>query len=77
MTVRADKSARSEVSIKASFGWASLTIVKKLPTHRAKGLGRLTLMSTFFSPRLMSVLRLCGEPLIIRRKLDFRFAISV
>ena len=33
--------------------------------------------SPFISPRLMSVLRLCGEPLMIRRKLDFRFAMSV
>ena len=47
MTGRADK---SEVSIRAAFGWASLTVVRKLPTHRAKGLRRLTLMSTFLLP---------------------------
>ena len=50
MTGRADKSARCEVSIRAAFGWASLTIVRKLPTQRAKGLGGLTLMSTFHLP---------------------------
>ena len=50
MTGRADKSARCEVSIRAAFGWASLTIVRKLSTHRAKGVGRLTLMSTFLPP---------------------------
>ena len=50
MTGRADKSAQCEVSIRAAFGWAKLTIVRKLPTHRAKGLGRLPLMSTFLLP---------------------------
>ena len=50
VTGRADKSARCEVSIRAASGWASLTIVRKLPTHRAKVLGRLTLMSTFLLP---------------------------
>ena len=50
MTSRADKSARCEVSVRAAFGWASLNIVRKLPTHRGKGLGRVTLMSTFLLP---------------------------
>ena len=50
MTGRADKSARCEVGVRGAFGWASLTIVRKLPTHRAKGFGRLTLMSTFLLP---------------------------
>ena len=50
VTGRADKSAWCEVSIRAASGWASLTIARKLPTHRAKGLGRLTLMSTFLLP---------------------------
>ena len=50
MTSRADKSARCEVGVSAAFGWASLTFVRKLPTHRVKGLGRLILKSTFLSP---------------------------
>ena len=47
MTGRADIRARSVISMSAALEWASLDIVRKLSRHHAKGLDRLTSMSTF------------------------------